>query len=275
MRQARLVAAPLLALALAGCAEVGKVIGASLEKPRLVFLGVAPQEADLEGVTLLVRYRVENPNAVGLEVATLDYRLDVDGRQALSGSQRAGLRLPVRGAAELAVPVRLRYAAVPDFLRAVFTKEQIGFHLEGTAGIQTPVGILEIPFSCTGQVPAPRLPLLSLAGATVHSVSFDGLSFEVALEVANPNAFALPAGALAYGLRLGDHQVLTAATQALGTVPARGKGRVVVPVKVPFAAAAEAAGKLLRGGQTEVGVQGSASFGSVPLPVNLQGKLGR
>jgi len=273
MRHARLAAAALLALA--GCAEVGKVIGASLEKPRLVFQGVAPQQADLEGVTLLVRYRVENPNSVGLELATLDYRLDVDGRQALSGSQRSGLRLPVRGAAELTVPVRLRYADVPDFLRTVFTKEQIGFHLEGTAGVQTPVGILDVPFSCSGQVPAPRLPNLALAGATVHSVSFDGLSFEVALEVVNPNAFALPAGALAYALRLGDHQVLTAATQSLGTVPARGKGRVVVPVKVPFAAAAEAAGKLLRGGQTEVGVKGSASFGSVPLPVDLQGKLGR
>ena len=82
MRHVRLAAAALLALA--GCAEVGKVLGASLEKPRLTFLSVTPREADLEGVTLLVRYRVENPNAVGLELATLDYRLDVDGRSTMT-----------------------------------------------------------------------------------------------------------------------------------------------------------------------------------------------
>lgn len=273
MRHARLVAFALLALA--GCAEVSKMIGAALEKPRLTFLSVTPQEADLEGVTLLVRYRVENPNSVGLEIATLDYRLDVDGKQALTGSQRSGLHLPIRGTAELPVPVRLRYAAVPDFLKAVFTKEQIAFHLEGKAGIQTGVGVLEIPFSATGQVPAPRLPRLALAGATVHAVSFDGLAFDVTLEVSNPNAFALPAGALAYGLKLGDSQVLTAATQALGTVPAKGKGKIVVPVKLPFASAAEAAGKLLRGGQADVALKGSATFGSVGLPVDLAGKLGR
>jgi LEA14-like dessication related protein len=273
MRQARL--ATLALLAVAGCAEVGKMIGSSLEKPRLTFVSVTPQAADLEGVTLLVRYRVENPNSVGLTVATLDYQLDVDGKQALTGSQRSGLSLPIRGAADLDVPVRLRYAAVPDFLRAVFQKEQIAFQLTGNAGVQTPVGVLQVPFSASGKVPAPRLPQLSLAGATVHAVSFDGLSFEVALEVANPNAFPLPAGALGYALRLGDYQVLTAASQALGAVPARGKGRVVVPVKVPFSAAAEAVGKLLRGGQADVALKGSASFGSVGLPVDLAGKVGR
>jgi len=273
MHRARLATAALLVFA--GCAEVGKMIGASLEKPRLTFLSVTPQEADLEGVTLLVRYRVENPNSVGLELATLDYRLDVDGRQALTGSQRSGLKLPVRGAAELDLPVRLRYAAVPDFLRAIFQKEQIAFHLEGSAGVETGMGVLQVPFSASGKVPSPRLPHLALAGATVHAVSFDGLSFEVALEVSNPNAFPLPAGALAYALRLGDHQVLTAASQALGTVPSRGKGRVVVPVKLPFSAAAEAVGKLLRGGQADLSLKGNASFGSVGLPVDLAGKLGR
>jgi len=273
MRHARIAAVALLALV--GCAQVGKMIGAGLEKPRLTFVSVTPQELDLEGATLVVRYRVENPNAVSLEVATLDYRLDVEGRQALTGSQRAGLRLPSRGTAELAIPVRLRYAAVHDFLRTVFTKAEVAFHLEGTAGVQTPVGVLEIPFSCTGKVPAPRLPHVALAGATIHSASFDGLSFDLQLDVSNPNAFALPAASLGYALQLGDRQVLTAAAQAIAAVPAKGKTRVVVPVKVPFASAADAAGKLLRGGQADVAVKGSATFGSVPLPVDLHGKLGR
>lgn len=273
MRHARIAAAALLALT--GCAEVGKVIGAALEKPRLVFLSFTPQELDLEGATLLLRYRVENPNAVGLEVATLDYRLDVDGRQALTGSQRSGLKLPSRGTAELAIPVRLRYAAVHDFLRTVFTKEEVAFHLEGTAGVETGVGVLQIPFSYTGKVPAPRLPHVTLAAATIHAASFDGLSFDLQLDVANPNAFPLPVASLAYALRLGDRQVLTAAAQAIAAVPAKGKTRVVVPVKVPFAAAADAAGKLLRGGQADVALQGNATFGSVPLPVDLHGKLGR
>ena len=271
----RRLLALLPALALAGCSGVQQMLGAAFEKPRLTYESFQPTELDLEGVTLGLRYRVDNPNAVGLKLANLDYRVEVDGRQAVAGAMKSGLAIPARGSAPLDIPVRVRYADVPGLLDAAFTRDELPFRIEGSAGLSTPIGVVGLPFSYAGRIPVPRLPSIALAGIALRSVSLDGISFDVKLEVRNPNGFQLPVGGLAYALRLGGSEVLGGARQVLGTVPANGKSAVAIPVRIPFAQAADAAGKLMRGGQADVRLDGQASFGSVQLPVSVGGKLGR
>jgi LEA14-like dessication related protein len=263
------------AAALAGCSGVQQMLGAAFEKPRLTYESFQPTELDLEGVTLALRYRVDNPNAVGLKLANLDYKVEVDGRQAVAGAARSGLSIPARGSAPLEIPVRVRYGDVPGLVQTLFTRDELPFHVEGNAGLSTPIGVIGLPFSYTGKIPTPKLPHIALTGISLHGVSLDGLSFDVKLEVRNPNAFQLPVGGLAYALKLGGSEVLGGARQVLGTVPAGGKTSIAIPVKIPFARAADAAGKLMRGQQADVQLDGSASFGSVQVPVNLGGKLGK
>jgi LEA14-like dessication related protein len=274
MRRLLLLALP-AALALAGCSGVQQMLGAAFEKPRLTYESFQPTELDLEGVTLALRYRVDNPNAVGLKLANLDYKVEVDGRQAVAGAMQSGLHIPARGSAPLEIPLRVRYADVPGLVQTVFHRDELPFHVEGSAGLSTPVGVVGLPFSYTGKIPTPKLPHIALTGIALHGVSFDGLSFDVKLEVRNPNGFQLPVGGLAYALKLGGSEVLGGAKQVLGTVPAGGKTAISIPVRIPFAKAADAAGKLMRGQQADVQLEGSASFGSVQLPVNLGGKLGK
>lgn len=269
------IAAALLAVTLTGCAGVQEMLGAAFERPRIAYESFTPEQADLEGVTLKLRFRVENPNPIGIKVATADYQLDVEGSQVVTGSTRSGLGVPARGKASLDLPVRLRYADVPRLLTTLVSKDEITFTFHGGAGLDTPVGVIQLPFSCTGRLPTPKLPGLTIVGAAIKSIGPDGVAFDLKLEVQNRNAFPLPAGALAYGLQVGGRQVLADAAHALSAVPAHGKSTVVIPVRLPFAAAAEAAGKLLRGGATDLTLKGKASYGPLQQPVDLDGKLGR
>ena len=264
-----------LAAALAGCAGVEKFVASAFQKPRLTFQSFTPRELDLEGVTLGLVYRIDNPNSIGLPLAGVDYRVDVEGRQAVSGSSHTGLRIPASGSAQLELPIRLRYADVPGLLTSLTTKERLGFHLEATAGVETPLGVVGIPFSYTGEVDRPRMPRIGLAGISLGSASLSGLSFKVKVDVANPNGFALPVGALAYGLKVGGSPVLSAASQGIGSVPGHGKGQIEIPVHLPFAQAADVVNRLMRGGSADVNLDGQAQFGAVSLPVNLGGKLAR
>jgi len=275
MRRRRPLALLLLAATLAGCAGVEKVLTTGFQKPKLVFQSFTPRELDLEGVTLGLVYRIDNPNAIGLPLANVDYKVDVEGRQAVSGSSRTGLRIPANGSAPLELPIRLRYADVPGLLTNLATKERLGFHVQATAGIETPVGVIGIPFSYTGEVERPKMPHIGLAGISLGSASLSGLSFKMKVDVANPNGFALPVGALAYGLKVGGSPVLSAASQGIGSVPGRGKTQLEIPVQLPFAQAADAVSRLMRGGSTDVALDGKAHFGSVSLPVNLSGRLAR
>jgi len=274
MRRFLVLALP-ASLALAGCSGVQQMLGAAFEKPRLTYESFQPTELDLEGVTLALRYRVDNPNSVGLKLSNLDYKVEVDGRQAVAGAAKTGLSIPARGSAPLEIPVRVRYADVPGLVQTLYTRDEIPFHVEGSAGLSTPVGVIGLPFSYTGKIPTPKLPQIALTGISLHGVSFEGLSFDVKLEVKNPNPFQLPVGGLAYALQVGGSEVLGGARQVLGTVPAGGKTAIAIPVKIPFARAADAAGKLMRGQATDVRLDGSASFGSVQVPVNVGGRLGK
>lgn len=271
----RLLVLLALALGMTGCGGVQQMLGAAFEKPKLTYESFQPTELDLEGVTLALRYRVDNPNAVGLKLATLDYKVEVDGRQAVAGAMQSGIHIPARGSAPLDIPIRVRYADVPGLLQTAVTRDELPFHLAGNAGVSTPLGVMGLPFSYTGKIPTPKLPHIALSGISLHGVSLDGLSFDVKLEVHNRNAFALPVGGLAYALKLGGSEVLGGAKQVVGTVPAGGKTTIAIPVKIPFAKAADAAGKLMRGQAADVQLDGNASFGSVQVPVNVGGKLGR
>ena len=273
MRPARHAALFLVPLALAGCAETLKMIGAPLEKPRLVFQGWEPRELDLEGATIALKWRVENPNAVGLKVAALDYRLELDGRQAVTGSASGGLSLPARGAAPLELPVRVRYADVKGIVDAFAAKDGIAWRVSGSVGVDTGMGVLGIPYSVEGKLPSPRLPRIALAGLSVHGISLTGLTVDVKLDVQNPNAFPLPLGALSYALRLGGNEVATAATHALAPVGGGQHVAITLPVHLSFAAAGDVARRAAAGDPLDVGLSGQAGFGSVKMPLDLAGKL--
>jgi LEA14-like dessication related protein len=267
-----LIAASLL-LGLAGCAEVGKVIGASFERPRLVFEGWEPREVDLEGVTLGLRWRIDNPNSVGLRLVGLDYRLDLEGHQAVTGSAGGGIRIPSRGSAPVDLPVHLRYADVPPIVESLFTRETLLWRISGEVAIDTPVGPIRIPFAHEGRTPAPRPPRVAIEGLSVHDASLTGLTLDVKLRIDNPNAFPLPLGTLAYGLRVAGGEVVRAATHPLAPVPGGKGATLALPVHLSFAAAGEAARRALAGEATEVALQGAAGFGSLKLPLDLKGRF--
>jgi LEA14-like dessication related protein len=271
MRHASIASA--LLLALAACAEVGKVIGASFERPRLSFLGWEPREADLEGVTLDLRWRIDNPNAVGLRLQSLDYRLDVEGHQAIAGSAGGGIHVPSRGSAPVDLPVRVRYADVPPLVDSLFGREILGWRISGEAALDTPVGPIRIPFSREGQVPAPRPPRISLQGLSVHDLSLGGLTLDVRLAIENPNAFPVPLGALDYSLRLGGAEVVAGASHPLAPLPPAKGAVAVLPVHLSFAAAGAAARRAAAGDPLEVALRGTAAFGALKLPLELRGRF--
>jgi LEA14-like dessication related protein len=269
---ARLAAVAAL-LALAGCAELGQLASAAIRKPTLTFEAATLEGLDLEGVTLGFRYRLDNPNAIGLELARLGYALDVEGRHVVDGQVKNGVRIPANGSVPVTFPVRLRFADVPGFASLVGARDSVAYRLTGTAGIQTPVGVLDVPLSYSGQVPVPRLPGFHLAGLEVRSVSFSDVALEVKLEIANPNRFPLPAGRLDYGVQVGGHEVVRADGRGVSTVAPGGREVVSIPVRLSLASAGRAAAGVAQGGPVDVAVKGQASFGGVPIPLDLRARL--
>jgi LEA14-like dessication related protein len=274
MRHARFASLALAATLLAaGCAEVGKVIGAAFEKPRLTLVGWEPTEADLDGVTIALHWRIENPNGVGLKVTDLEYRLDVESHQAVSGATRSPIAIPSRGAAPFDLPLRVRYREVAGLVGEIFKKPELAWSVEGRVGIDTPVGPILLPFSHQAKVAAPRPPRLSLTGLSVHDIGLTSLTLDVRLALENPNVFPVPGGALSYALRVAGAEVASGATHPLSGVAPGKTQPITLPVRLSYGAAGEAARRAAAGEALDVVLRGQASFGGATLPVEIQGRL--
>ncbi len=268
------LAALLPAFALAGCATVRDLAASAFQRPTLTFESASIEGLDLEGVTVVLHYRLENPNGVGLRLSRLGYALDVEDRRIVSGSLPGGLDIPSRGKVPLPVAVRVHFAELPGLAGAMASKEEVAYRITGDAGVDTPIGTLDLPFQHSGSVPVPRLPGFSIESARIVGGPLSpGIALR--LRVSNRNAFALPEARIECRVEVAGRPVAQAATATLAPVPAKGSAGVELPVRVDLAAAGSALAAALQGGSVEVAIRGDAGFAAVRVPLDLRGRAAR
>jgi LEA14-like dessication related protein len=265
IRPARL--APLLALlALGGCSLLQSLAGSAFEKPKLTFEAWSAEGLDFDGVTVALRYRVENPNSFGLDLRRLGYKLELEGNQIVEGQLPAGLQIPARQATALSIPVRVRWRDVPGVVGLFTSRRDIGYRVSGSAGVGSALGVIDLPFQHEARLALPRLPSIRIEGLRVKDSSLSSLALDVRVRIENGNAFPLPVGALTYGLRLGEQDLVSGGSHPLAAVPPGGHATVSLPVRVNLSGAVGTVQQLLRG--AEVRLQGLAGFGDVQVPVD-------
>lgn len=269
LRSATLALAVAALAALGGCALFRSALG--LQSPTLAYESWSADQVDLEGVTIALHYRLENPNDFGLDVRRLGYRLEVEGRQLVQGDLPSGVQVRAKGATPLAIPVRLRWRDIPGFVEIFLTRTDVAYRISGNAGVGSPVGTVDLPFDHSDRVALPRPPRIGIDGISVRETSFSNLSLDVRLRVENLNAFPLPVGALTYGLRVGQRDLVAGGSHPLVAVPPGGHATVAVPVRISLAGVADSAADLLRG--AEVRLHGLADFGSLQVPVDAGGSV--
>jgi LEA14-like dessication related protein len=146
-------------LALGGCASARSLLETGFQRPALVYESWSAEQLDLDGVTLALHYRLENPNGFGLDLRRLGYRLEVEGHQVVQGDLPAGLQIRPRGTTPLPIPVRLRWRDVPGFAELLLTRVDVAYRLSGDVGVGSPLGIVDLPFAHSARVPLPgRVP---------------------------------------------------------------------------------------------------------------------
>jgi LEA14-like dessication related protein len=269
------VLAGLLLLALSGCSAIRSLLAGGFEEPSLEYVSWSAQSLDAEGVTIGLRYRLTNPNDRGFTLSRAAWALELEGKPAASGDMPLGLSVPAKATTDVELPVRVRWRDVPDLAQLALTRRDVGFKVTGTAALSSALGDIGIPFSRSGRVDLPRVPSFAVRGVRVRELSLTGLAFDVDLAVKNENRFALPVGALAYGLRLGEGELAADGEKPLVAVPPGGSATVKIPVRLSLASAGKAIQRLLGGESVPLEVKGSAGFGDLDFPFAAGGEVER
>jgi LEA14-like dessication related protein len=153
----------------------------------------------------------------------------------------------------------------------LLTKREVAYRISGEAGVGSPIGTIGLPFDHADRVAVPRLPSFSIESITVKDASLAQLALDVRLRVENGNAFPLPVGALMYGLRVGEQDLVSGGTHPLAAVPPRGRATITVPIRVSLVGAAAGVREALRG--AEIRLRGLADFGAIEVPLDEPGRV--
>ena len=185
------ITAILLILHTSACAFLNKHV----KKPSIEFQDVQLREIDLKGATLDFKYRLHNPNRIGLPIQAFRYELSINGTTLLLGETAQGVSIPGRGSTDLSLPLGIKF---DNDIKKVFDGEGDEYQLRG----EIDFGVIKVPFSKTGHFNLPKLPGISFSRIKLNKLRINEVSFTLRLNIKNSNAFAFNLNKLDYNLKL-------------------------------------------------------------------------
>jgi LEA14-like dessication related protein len=257
----------LLALSLAtitGCATLQGLF----KKPRVTFKTARLASASLSDATVDVVYEVDNPNPVGLTLAKVEYAFFVEGKQVVAGSPKKGLQLKAHDSNQLVFPANVKFADIVPVVETFLNKDSANFKVQGSLGINTPIGVLSFPLQQEGTFEVPKIPNVQFEAPRITNLSLTGATVEFPLNITNRNSFALPIAGLAGDLKVAGASVGTLSTGDLGMLDGKGSRQVTLPLQINFVRAASAA-SALRAGNAQLSWNAHLTSGSQSLPLNI------
>ncbi|KFE62513.1 LEA type 2 family protein [Hyalangium minutum] len=249
---------------LTGCATLKKLF----KKPTVTFKTARLSSASLSDATVDVVYEVRNPNTFGLSLAKVDYAFFVEGKQVVAGAPRNGLNLKAHDSSELVFPANVKFADIVPVVETFLNKDQALFKVQGSVGINTPIGVLSFPLEKEGTFEVPKIPNVQFEAPRITNLSISGATVEFPLNITNRNSFPLPVAGLAGDLKVAGASVGTLSTGDLGMLDGGGTRQVTLPLQINFARAASAA-TALRSGNAQVNLSGRLTSGSGNVPLNI------
>lgn len=264
MKRSLFVLLALSVVTLSGCATLKKLF----KKPAVTFKTARLSSASLSDATVDVVYEVRNPNTFGLSLAKVDYAFFVEGKQVVAGSPRKGLQLKARDSSELVFPANVKFADIVPVVETFLTKDQATFRVQGSVGIDTPIGVLPFSLDREGTFEVPKIPNVQFEPPRITNLTLSGATVEFPLNITNRNGFPLPVGGIAGDLKVAGANVGTLSTGDLGMLEGGATRQVTLPLQINFARAAAAA-SALRSGNAQVSLSGRLTSGSGSVPLNI------
>jgi len=247
-----------------------QVAEGGFKKPTVAYRSASLSNVTLSGATLNVVTSVDNPNAVGLSLADVDYRLSIDGHPVATGHPPDGLEIPANGSADLTLPATFQYTDLGQAVTAVLARGSAGYRAEGTVGVKTPVGLVRVPLLHEGTFTLPDVPGIALGAPRVTSVAFDHATVELPVTLTAKGSYPIPLQALEAAVTIGGARVGDVSARDIGTLEPGTPRSVTLPLTVPFSGALQAAEAILKGGSIPIALEGQLHSGPAPVPFSLK-----
>jgi len=180
-------------------------IGSFLQEPKVSFRTVDLANINFQGVDLIARLDVENPNGFDIPFPEIDWELFINSASFVKGILNEGTSLKSRGTVTVDVPLSLTYTGLYDTFTSLLNTAEAGYKV--ALGVRFPLPVLDqktyrLDFS--GIIPMLQVPKLSFEGITVKNLGLQSFTFAANWAIENKNNFPLDIGEFVYNLTVND-----------------------------------------------------------------------
>lgn len=261
----------IIGLFLTGCTGLQQ-ISEMVQKPDIVFDGMELRSASLLECSPVFRFRVANPNPIGLSIQEAAYNLRVNGKPLLRDRVQKGLKLPAAGTGILELPVTFGYLELFDSVKDLMQKDSVEYDLSGSVTIAG----FAVPFRKQGIFETPKMPRISLDHVDITDTSLTGASLVFTIEINNPNAYEIMLSELSYGIRLGGNELAGGAAKSVPPLAGTGATKLRIPVNISYMNIGRAARSLLSSSSVPYELYGKMLFDTktgadTPFPFQVRG----
>lgn len=145
-----------LSILVSACAGAG--LGNALRNPDVDVVGAELTRTGFEGADLLFQFEVDNPNAFGLVLDGLNYRLRLNDKPLLNGRQDDRTEIAARTESRVDLPVTVRYDDLVRVLETLDDSTHPSYELQADFQFAAPlVGTITVPVTKRGEIPLGRL----------------------------------------------------------------------------------------------------------------------
>jgi len=192
-------------LLLTTCQHLSSVV----QEPKVTFLSMVPTGININGIQMLCKVQVDNPNSFKIPFPETDWTMFINANQFVKGTVKNNQEIKARGSAIIDIPVSLDYVGIFNSFRSLLGTRQFGYKIGMGIKIPTPLFGEKIwNIEHEGELPLPQAPRLSNPTIRLGDRNLTRAELIISMNFENPNAFPVPAPKINYDYRINNNSFI-------------------------------------------------------------------
>jgi len=190
-------------VAVFACKTAETAVKTVFQEPVVSFHSVSTSDSNVVNAQILCKIEIKNPNSFEIPFPQADWELFIRDTSYKTGIINTDGKIKARSTVLMDVPIKIDYVEFFKTYRTLIGSKQAGYKTALSVKYSIPeLGEKTWSFDKVGEFPLPLLPTISAPFMSIESSDSSKVVILVAINVENPNVFAIPSPKFNYDYQL-------------------------------------------------------------------------
>ncbi|RME90962.1 MAG: hypothetical protein D6767_06040 [Candidatus Hydrogenedentota bacterium] len=189
------------------CASLFK---SAFTPPQVSVEDVEIVDAGFNGATLNLKIAVNNPNAIGIKLASFSYEVLTKGEKLASGEKKDPIDIKGKDISRFSVPVTIRYAGLQQGIVAIIKERKLPYEVKTKIAVDTPIGVLHFSPEHKGEIPIPTLPDVEISKVFLDEMGITSTTIVFQVKIKNNSDVKVKLKKFHYEISINDFTIANA-----------------------------------------------------------------